>query len=134
MTLETGSRLTLNALTNNGVIRLNSSVAGFASLILNSYTRGAGGTEEIQLYLSGGGNELDDNFKWHYISTPVSSLDVSIFAPGTTYNLAQCWPFLIGLSRSCEQENATRKPIFDPTHQRRETAVGVSRAEIYVTV
>ncbi len=87
--MEPGSRLTLNALTNNGILRLNSSSGGFASLLVNSYTRGAGGNEEIQLYLSGGGNDLDDNFKWHYISTPVSSLDVSIFAPGTTYNLAQ---------------------------------------------
>ena len=87
--MEPGSRVTLNALTNNGILRLNSSSGGFASLLVNSYTRGAGGNEEIQLYLSGGGNDLDDNFKWHYISTPVSSLDVSIFAPGTTLNLAQ---------------------------------------------
>ena len=87
--IEQGARVTLNDFVNNGTLRLNSTAAGFASFILNSYTRGTGGTEEIQIYLTGGGNADDDNFQWHYISTPVSSIPVSTFAPGTTLDVAQ---------------------------------------------
>ena len=89
MILEPGSGLTMNSLTNNGTLELNASSSGFASLILGSYSRGAGGTEEIQIYLTGGGDADHDNFAWHYISTPVSSLAVSTFAPGITQDLAQ---------------------------------------------
>jgi len=88
MIIEAGARLTLNDLTNNGTLKLNHDATNFASLILNSYTRGAGGTEEIQLYLSGGGSVLEEDYKWHYISSPVSSLSTDIFT-GTTLNLAQ---------------------------------------------
>ncbi|MGB8489527.1 MAG: right-handed parallel beta-helix repeat-containing protein, partial [Bacteroidales bacterium] len=89
LTMEPGSRLTLNSLTNNGKLKLNSLADGFASLILGSYTRGAGGTEEIQIYLTGGGEELNNNFKWHYISSPVATLSTDFFAPGITLDLAQ---------------------------------------------
>jgi parallel beta-helix repeat protein len=88
-TVETGARVTFNSLTNNGNLYLNSTSSGFASMIVSSYTRGSGGTEAIQLYLAGGGNEDDDNFKWHYISIPVSTLSVGTFAPGATLDLAQ---------------------------------------------
>jgi len=88
MIIEPGAKLTLNDLTNNGTLKLNHDATDFASFILNSYTRGAGGTEEIQLYLSGGGSELEEDYKWHYISSPVSSLSTDIFT-GTTLNLAQ---------------------------------------------
>lgn len=88
MTIESGARLTLNSLTNNGTLKLNHDASGFASLILNSYTRSTGGTEEIQLYLSGGGSELLGDYKWHYISIPVSSLSTDVFT-NTTLNLAQ---------------------------------------------
>lgn len=88
MIIEAGARLTLNDLTNNGTLKLNHDATDFASLILNSYTRGAGGTEEIQLYLSGGGSALEEDYKWHYISSPVSSLSTDIFT-GTTLNLSQ---------------------------------------------
>jgi parallel beta-helix repeat protein len=87
MIIEQGARVTLDDLTNNGTLKLNHTTAGFASLIINSYTKGGGATEEIQLYLSGGGTKT--TYKWHYISTPVSSLPVSTFAPGTTLDLAQ---------------------------------------------
>jgi hypothetical protein len=86
MIIEAGARLTLNDLTNNGTLKLNHDATDFASLILNSYTRGSGGTEEIQLYLIGGGSE--GTYKWHYISSPVSSLSTDIFT-GTTLNLSQ---------------------------------------------
>jgi hypothetical protein len=89
MIIDPGGRLSLNSLTNNGSLYLNASSSGFASLILNNYTRGSGGAEFIQLFLAGGGNEDDDNFKWHYISTPVTSLAASTFAPGATLDLAQ---------------------------------------------
>lgn len=88
MIIEAGARLTLNDLTNNGTLKLNHDAIDFASLILNSYTRGSGGTEEIQLYLSGGGSVLEEDYKWHYISSPVSSLSTDIFT-GITLNLAQ---------------------------------------------
>jgi parallel beta-helix repeat protein len=86
MVVDIGARVTLNALTNNGTVALYSTSAGIASLILTSYTDN--GAEEIQLYLSGGGTVNLDNFKWHYISSPVSSLPVSTFAPGTTLDVA----------------------------------------------
>ncbi|MBN2863472.1 MAG: hypothetical protein JXN62_09945 [Bacteroidales bacterium] len=86
MVIESGARVTLNNLTNNGTLKLNHDASGFASLIINGYTRGNGGTEEIQLYLTGGGSEFDR--KWHYISTPVTSLSTDVFTE-TTLNLAQ---------------------------------------------
>jgi hypothetical protein len=88
MILEPGSRLTLNNLTNNGSLKLNASASGFSSLLINNYSRGAGATEEIQLYLSGGGDVDANNFKWHYISTPVSSLATNTFT-SVTLDLAQ---------------------------------------------
>ncbi|HOU03567.1 MAG TPA: right-handed parallel beta-helix repeat-containing protein, partial [Bacteroidales bacterium] len=88
MTIESGARLTLNNLTNNGTLKLNHNASGFASLILNSYTRGASGTEEIQLFLSGGGSSFLEDYKWHYISSPVSSLSADVFT-NATLDLAQ---------------------------------------------
>jgi len=83
-----GSRLTLNSLVNNGTLKLYSSSSGFASLIISSYTRGSGGTEDIQLFLTGGGSVDLDDFKWHYISSPVSSLSTDVFT-AVTLDLAQ---------------------------------------------
>ncbi|MBG0859623.1 MAG: right-handed parallel beta-helix repeat-containing protein, partial [Bacteroidales bacterium] len=85
--IEQGAKVTLNDLSNNGILKLKHNASGFTSLILNNYTRGTGATEEIQLYLTGGGDKT--TYKWHYISTPVSSLPVSTFAPGTTQDVAQ---------------------------------------------
>lgn len=84
--IDQGARVTLNNLTNNGTLKLVSTASGTASLILNSYSRGAGGTEQIQLFMAGGGTEAD--YKWHYISMPVSSLPTSVFT-GATLDLAQ---------------------------------------------
>jgi len=90
MIIEQGARVTLDDLTNNGTIKLNhaQNASGFASLILGSYSRGGSGTEEIQLFLTGGGSEEQEDFKWHYISSPVSSLSTDVFT-GTTPDLAQ---------------------------------------------
>jgi hypothetical protein len=88
MIIEAGAKASLNNLTNNGVIKLNHNTTDFASLILNNYTRGSGGTEEIELYLSGGGSELNEDYKWHYISSPVTSLSTDMFTE-VTDNLAQ---------------------------------------------
>jgi hypothetical protein len=86
--IKQGAKVTLDDFTNNGTLKLNHDASGFASLIINSYTRGSGATEEIQLYLTGGGSELNEDYKWHYISTPVSSLSTDVFT-GVTLDLAQ---------------------------------------------
>lgn len=86
--IEPGACTTLNSLTNNGTVELLNSATASASLILGTYTRGTGGTEKIQVVLTGGGTEDEDNFKWHFISAPVSSLPVSTFT-GATQDLAQ---------------------------------------------
>ena len=88
MIIEPGARVTLGNLTNNGIIQLNHNASEFASLIINSYTRGTGGSEEIQLFLTGGGSELLEDYKWHYISSPVSSLSTDLFS-NLTLDLAQ---------------------------------------------
>ncbi len=65
-----GVGLTVNgAFFNSGTLYLWSATNGLASLIAGDYTRETGGTENINLYLRGGG--------WHYISTPVSSFPSS---------------------------------------------------------
>jgi hypothetical protein len=82
LTIESGASLTINtgqALTaqgninNSGTLNLNSSETGVASLIFDSYTDN--GTENIQLFLSGGGDET--NYPWHYISSPVATLPIT---------------------------------------------------------
>jgi hypothetical protein len=84
MIIEPGAQVTLHALTNNGTLNLGSDADGIASLILNSYADN--GTENIQLYLTGGGDV--NTYAWHYISSPVQSLSTSIFT-GTTLDLAR---------------------------------------------
>jgi hypothetical protein len=81
--IESGASATLSTLTNNGTLVLFNNASTSASLILNSYTRGTGGTEKVQVLLTGGGTEEEDNFRWHFISTPVASLPVSVFTAAT---------------------------------------------------
>jgi N-acetylneuraminic acid mutarotase len=103
LTINTGASLTINpggqatvgninnngtgTLTNNGTLNLLSDASGISSLILNSYIDN--GIENIQMYLTGGGNA--SNYPWHYISSPVTSLSTDVFTTGTglTNNLAQ---------------------------------------------
>ena len=95
LSIESGASLTINPgqaltvhgnLSNSGTFNLNSSESGIASLILNSYTDN--GTENIELFLTGGGDE--SNFPWHYISSPVASLSTDVFTTGDSrsYDLA----------------------------------------------
>lgn len=83
LVIESGASVTLDDLINNGTIVLDNDATTSASLILSSYTRGAGGTENINLLLTGGGSEEEDNLRWHFISTPVASLPVSVFTAAT---------------------------------------------------
>jgi hypothetical protein len=76
----------MNSLTINGTLVLRSGTSGCASLIVSSFS---GNNPTIELYLTGGGNVSPPTYKWHYISTPITSLPVSVFAPGTTLDLAQ---------------------------------------------
>jgi len=81
--LEPGAQLTLGTLTNSGTLRLESDESDIFSLMVNSYTNNSGaGTEEIELYVTGGGT----SYNWHYISSPVANLSTDIFT-GTTLNL-----------------------------------------------
>lgn len=82
--LEPATAATFNNLTNDGTIRLMSDASGIASLIMSRYFHS--GIEEIQLFVTGGGST--GTYKWHYISSPVSSLATSVFT-GTTSDLAQ---------------------------------------------
>lgn len=81
--VEPSASATLGTLTNNGILKLKSDASGIASLMLNTYSRGAGGAEEIQIYLTGG-EAGTENYRWHYISSPVTpSIPASIFEAQT---------------------------------------------------
>jgi len=82
MVLEPGAKATFATLTNNGTLRLESDATNISSLIVTTHS---GSAATIELNLTGGGSP---NYKWHYISTPVSSLDVSTFT-GVTDDIAQ---------------------------------------------
>lgn len=94
LTIGTGASLTISptgkatfaSLINNGILNLQSDATGIASLILVSYTDN--GTENIEMYLTGGGDEF--TYPWHYISSPVTSLSTDVFTTGTgqSYDLA----------------------------------------------
>jgi autotransporter-associated beta strand protein len=74
LTINAGQALTVNGiLTNNGTLNLNSDATGTASLIHDIYA--GTGTNNIQLYLTGGGDAT--SYPWHYISSPVASLSTT---------------------------------------------------------
>jgi hypothetical protein len=100
MILEPTTQASLGTLTNNGTLKLNGSIAGTSSLILTNYVKGGGATEEIQLFLYGGGTKTPLTYKWHYISSPFTSLSVSSFAPSVTLDLAQWIETMPSLSLS----------------------------------
>ncbi|MGD0342634.1 MAG: T9SS type A sorting domain-containing protein, partial [Bacteroidales bacterium] len=81
MVLEPGAQLTMTSLTNYGDLKLRSDASNISSLITNS----SGVSAIIELYLTGG-EAGTKNYKWHYISIPVSTLPVSIFN-GTTLDI-----------------------------------------------
>ena len=82
MILNPGAKATFNSLTNSGTLKLESDATGISSLIFNN----AGIAATVDLYLSG--KEQTGINTWHYISSPVTSLNVSIFT-STTQDLAQ---------------------------------------------
>ena len=86
LTISPTGKATFSTLINNGTLNLQSDATGIASLILVSYTDN--GTENIEIYMTGGGDE--SNFPWHYISSPVTSLSTDVFTTGTgqSYDLA----------------------------------------------
>jgi hypothetical protein len=79
------TNVTVRTITNNGTMRLESyaNEPGVASLIHRIYS--GTGIVQTELYLSGGTTPEND-YKWHYISIPVSNVSVSTFP---TLNLAQ---------------------------------------------
>ena len=82
MILNPGAKATFNSLTNSGTLKMESDATGISSLIFNN----TGIAATVDLYLPG--KELLAVNNWHYISSPVSSLPVSIFT-ATTLDLAQ---------------------------------------------
>lgn len=82
MVLKPGAQATLGALTNNGILNLESDATGISSLITTTYS---GNDANVQLFLTGGVGT--PSYRWHYISSPFTSLNTSYFT-GTTNNLA----------------------------------------------
>ena len=86
LTIDPTGSATVTTLRNYGTLNLESNSTNIASLILNTYSNQSTGTNNIQLYLTGGGDE--NTYAWHYISSPVYSLPTTVFT-GTTWDLAQ---------------------------------------------
>jgi hypothetical protein len=95
MILEPGALVTLGTLTKTGDLKLQSDASNISSLITNNSV-----SATIELFLTGGGTTTD--YKWHYISTPVSTLPVTTFTgvtkdivtyaePRVSTDLAQGW-------------------------------------------
>ncbi len=82
MIMEPGAKATIGSLTNNGSLLLRSNADSIFSLIVDSYS---GNNANFEFFLSGGGSP---NYKWHYISSPVTSLSTDPFT-AVTANLAQ---------------------------------------------
>jgi len=74
LTIDPAGSASFTTLTNSGTLNLKSDADGIASLIINTYTDN-NGTENIELFLTGGGDET--NYPWHYISSPVATLPVT---------------------------------------------------------
>lgn len=83
MILEPAAKVTLNAITNNGSLLLESDGNGISSLIVNSYS---GNNADVQVYLTGG--PVPDGRRWHLISSPFTALNISPFST-VTLDLAQ---------------------------------------------
>ncbi len=83
--LNPKASVTVQEIINNGSFQMLSEQGepGVASLIHSEYS--GNGTTEIGLYLKGGTTSVND-FRWHYISVPISGIDVNLF---NTLNLAQ---------------------------------------------
>lgn len=79
MILNPGAKATLGTLLNFGKLKLESDISNISSLIVTSFSKF---DATIELFLTGGnpGAPTLKLNKWHYISSPVSSLPVSTFS------------------------------------------------------
>lgn len=84
MLIQPGAHVTLGNLINSGSLTLQSDATALSSLLISSYS---GNDAVIGLFLSGGLAGGPKTEKWHYISSPVTSLPVSTFAPTYTLNV-----------------------------------------------
>lgn len=86
LTFNTSGRANITEIRNNGTLNLESDGTGIASLILDSYIDN--GIENIQIFLTGGGDE--SSYPWHYISSPVAGLstDITVRNETASYDLA----------------------------------------------
>ena len=98
LTIAPAGKATINALTNNGTLNLQSDASGIASLKVEG-TESVTGTNNIQLYLTGGAGTSGDAYKWHYISSPVPNTPISVFNDHTT-NLAKYDESLVKVSQN----------------------------------
>jgi hypothetical protein len=97
LTIGPSGSATVTSLINNGTLTLGSDATGIASLIIDEYS--GSGIENIQMYLTGGGNE--SNYPYHYISSPVQSLSADVFVSGTerSWDLMAYYEDLAGVSQ-----------------------------------
>lgn len=97
VTIGPAGSATVTSLINNGTLTLGSDATGIASLIVNNYS--GTGVENIQMYLTGGGNE--SNYPYHYISSPVQSLPADVFVAGEerSWDLMAYYEDLVGVSQ-----------------------------------
>lgn len=80
--IQPGAKATFDVLTNNGgTLRLMSDATAIASLKFSSYTDN--GTEDISMYLTGGGGPA---YRWHYVAVP-ANMNKSVFTNINPYNL-----------------------------------------------
>ena len=77
--MEPGSAMTVRRIVNNGILRLNSLEYQMASMIVSLSYSGARGTTETQVYLTGG-TASGKNYGWHYVSSSVDGVPVSVFS------------------------------------------------------
>ncbi len=87
--MQPQSAATIRRVVNNGILRLNADAYGMSSLIVTQSYTGTGGTTEAQLYLTGG-TAGGDNYRWHYVASPVDGVPVSVFTNSpTVFDFAQ---------------------------------------------
>jgi hypothetical protein len=74
---------TVSALTNNGIIDLNSNIDNMFSLMFDSYS--GTGTVNSQIYFTGG-DAGSRQFRWHYVAVP-ANMSKSVLTNINQYNL-----------------------------------------------
>jgi hypothetical protein len=80
--LPTG-KATFTNIINSGSFKLETDASDLSSLIFTNFS---GSNITHELYLTGGGDKT--TYKWHYISTPLTTIATSVFT-STTLDLAQ---------------------------------------------